>query len=54
MGAKGVIRESLPMWLKDIEFSNYILGHNYASNKDGGDGARYVLLRKKDKVLENE
>ena len=54
MGATGVLRESLPMWLKEREFSSYILGHNYASSKDGGDGARYVLLRKKDKVLENE
>ena len=54
MGATGVLRKSLPMWLKEKEFSSYILGHNYASSKDGGDGARYVLLRKKDKVLENE
>ena len=54
MGATGVLRESLPIWLKEKEFSSYILGHNYASGKDGGDGARYVLLRKKNKVLENE
>ena len=43
LGAKGILRESLPIWLKEKDFSNYILGHNYASVKDGGDGARNVL-----------
>ena len=54
LGAKGILRESLPIWLKEKGISNYILGHNYASGKDGADGARYVLLRKKNKVLKNE
>ena len=54
LGAKGILRESLPIWLKEKGISNYILGHNYASGKDGGDGDRYVLLRKKNKVLKNE
>ena len=53
-GAKGILRESLPMWLKEKELSSYVLGNNYASIKDGGDGARYVLLRKKNKVFKNE
>ena len=50
-GSKGLIRKNLPLWLKEYEFFNYILFHCYALKKDGDDGARYVLLRKKDKVF---
>ena len=50
-GAKGIIRENLPIWLKENELFNYILFHCYATKKDGDDGARYILLRKKDKVF---
>jgi DNA-nicking Smr family endonuclease len=50
-GSKGLIRENLPLWLKENELFNYILFHCYAIKKDGDDGARYILLRKKDKVF---
>ena len=50
-GSKGLIRENLPLWLRENEFFNYILYHCYAIKKDGDDGARYILLRKKDKVF---
>ena len=50
-GSRGLIRENLPLWLKDNELFNYILFHCYATKKDGDDGARYILLRKKDKVF---
>ena len=50
-GSRGLIRENLPLWLKENELSNYILFHCYAIKKDGDDGARYILLRKKDKVF---
>ena len=50
-GSRGLIRENLPLWLKENELFNYILFHCYAIKKDGDDGARYVLLRKKDKVF---
>ena len=50
-GSKGLIRQNLPLWLKEYELCNYILFHCYATKKDGDDGARYVLLRKKDKVF---
>ena len=50
-GSKGLIRENLPLWLKENELFNYILFHCYATKKDGDDGARYILLRKKDKVF---
>ena len=50
-GSRGIIRENLPRWLKEKELVNSILYHCYATNKDGEDGARYVLLRKKEKVF---
>ena len=50
-GSRGLIRENLPLWLKETELFNYILFHCYAIKKDGDDGARYILLRKKDKVF---
>ena len=50
-GSKGLIRENLPKWLKDKELYNYVLFHCYATKKDGDDGARYILLRKKDRVF---
>ena len=50
-GSKGLIRENLPIWLKDKELYNYVLFHCYATKKDGDDGARYILLRKKDRVF---
>ena len=50
-GSKGIIREKLPFWLNEKELVNCILFHCYANNKDGDDGARYILLRKKEKVL---
>ena len=50
-GSRGLIRENLPLWLKENELFNYILFHCYAIKKDGDDGARYILLRKKDRVF---
>ena len=50
-GSRGLIRENLPLWLKENELLHYILFHCYAIKKDGDDGARYILLRKKDKVF---
>ena len=37
--------------INKYELFNYILFHCYAIKKDGDDGARYILLRKKDKVF---
>ena len=50
-GSSGLIRKNLPLWLKENELFNYILFHCYAIKKDGDDGARYILLRKKDNVF---
>tara|TARA_B100000686_G_C16712031_1_gene929731 strand:+ start:1074 stop:1619 length:546 start_codon:yes stop_codon:yes gene_type:complete len=51
LGAKGILRRKLPIWLKEKDLANKILLHCYATIKDGADGARYVLLRKKEKVF---
>ena len=49
-GSLGILRKALPLWLEDKNMTKYVLAHCYALPKDGGDGARYVLLRKKTKV----
>ena len=49
-GANSILRKNLPDWLKEEDLSYYLLAHCFASIKDGGDGARYVLLRKKEKI----
>jgi DNA-nicking Smr family endonuclease len=53
LGAKGILRKQLPSWLKENSLARMVLLDCYASIRDGADGARYVLLRKKEKV-ENE
>ena len=47
LGSKSILRELVPAWLDDENYASLVLAHNYAIQKDGGDGARYVLLRKK-------
>ncbi len=53
LGARGVLRQQLPIWLKEKNLARMVLLDCYAGVRDGADGARYVLLRKKEKV-ENE
>ncbi len=48
LGSKSILRELVPKWLNDSSFSNLILAHCYATKKDGGDGARYILIKKKE------
>ncbi len=48
LGSKSVLRELVPKWLNENKYAPIVLAHCYASQKDGGDGARYVLLRKKE------
>jgi len=47
-GSKSVLRELVPRWLNENKYFPLVLAHSFAIQKDGGDGARYVLLRKKD------
>ncbi len=48
LGSKSILRELVPQWLNEKNYSRLVLAHCYAIQKDGGDGARYVLLRKKE------
>ena len=43
----GVIRQNLPKWINDFDVSSKILYVTYARVEDGGDGAVYILLRKR-------
>ncbi|MEM6492433.1 MAG: Smr/MutS family protein [Pseudomonadota bacterium] len=45
-GRPGIIREALPDWLRADDLRPYAFAHRLAHAKHGGDGARYVFLRK--------
>ena len=45
-GPEGVLRASVPGWIKKYEVRKYVLSYSYAQQRDGGDGAFYILLRK--------
>ena len=44
---RGLLRDDLPMLLSSDGLRELVLGHCLARDKDGGEGARYVLLRRK-------
>lgn len=44
---RGVLRKSVPLWLSGEEIGSLILGYKNPSEKLGGKGALYILLRKK-------
>ena len=43
----GVLRRKLPGWISDPEIAGMVLAHAPATPAHGGDGARYVLLRRR-------
>ena len=43
---EGVIKKNIINWLNAKNIRNKILAVNHASNKHGGSGAPYILLRK--------
>ena len=45
-GGEGVLRRNLKDWLSQLHDTKQILAVRQASQKHGGDGAFYVLLRK--------
>jgi DNA-nicking Smr family endonuclease len=47
---RGVLKSLLPRWLSRGAISRYVIGHATAKQWDGGVGAFYVLLRRKDKI----
>ncbi len=42
----GVLRSQLPKWLNTPEIQPFILGFSRAQDKDGGDGAFYVMIKR--------
>lgn len=42
----GVLRTALPQWLEAPELAPLVIASAAAAPRDGGDGARYVLLRR--------
>ena len=48
---KGLLRNDLPMLLGEQALKHLVLGHCLAQARDGGAGARYVLLRRKRNYL---
>ena len=43
----GILRSSLPNWLTTANLSEQILAFDTAKPKHGGDGAYYILLKRK-------
>ena len=48
---KGKIKLSIPVWIASSNLSSLIYFYSSAALKDGGDGAYYIRLRKKEIVL---
>ena len=46
-GGIGVIRAAVPQWLNLAPLRDHILSYNAARPQDGGEGAIYVLLRRR-------
>lgn len=44
---KGVLKEKLPLWLNHTELKPLVLGFSHASIEHGGEGAYYILIRRK-------
>ncbi|HEY4135979.1 MAG TPA: Smr/MutS family protein [Alphaproteobacteria bacterium] len=50
-GETGVLRKAVPRWLNGADLRPLVLAIRYAQAKDGGEGALYVLLkRRRDKA----
>ncbi len=45
-GPEGILRASVPKWIQTQEVQKHVLSYSYAQQRDGGDGAFYILLRK--------
>lgn len=44
---RGVLRAELPAWMNSGEIRSLILSYVFAKPKDGGDGAFYILLKRR-------
>ncbi len=46
-GEIGVLRQAVPQWLNSPALRPMVLAYSHATPKDGGEGALYVLLKRK-------
>lgn len=46
-GEVGVLRQAVPRWLNEHPIRGWIKGFDHAAPADGGEGALYILLRRK-------
>ena len=46
-GEIGVLRRAVPNWLNDAPMNAWIKGFDHAARQHGGEGALYVLIRRK-------
>jgi DNA-nicking Smr family endonuclease len=46
-GGRGVLKEALPRWLNEPRMRAHIIAVSPASRAHGGEGAVYVLLKRK-------
>ena len=44
---KGILRRAVPRWLNQPPLRQFIKAFDYAAPRDGGEGALYVLLRRR-------
>ena len=49
-GTPGVLRRSVPLWLRAPEWRGLVVGFEEASRQHGGAGALYVRLRRLDRT----
>ena len=46
-GGIGVLRIAVPRWLNEPPLRDWIKAFDYAAPRDGGEGALYILLRRR-------
>lgn len=46
-GELGILRREVPQWLNEPPMRNWVKAFDHAAPRDGGEGALYVLLRRK-------
>ena len=48
--SEGVLKTSVPRWLSDPKFRNYVIGSSQAHVSHGGSGALYVRIKNRTKL----
>jgi len=53
-GTPGILRQSVPSWLREPFYHAIVVGFEEAQRTHGGAGAFYVRLRRRDRVVSRE